>query len=201
VHEVKRPALVRPRDHRQQRAGANSAAPRLASARSQPFLGLETLRLLAAHPHAFPQQQRMQAPVAKASTLTGQLTQPPAQRGVVAPLGRYRMLVRSAPTMPHARRSLTPRLARRCATAPRPAAGGVAEGSNDAKRRWHGYAGAASFFQAGPSAPRCRACSRPAAASARRSRRNAKRLRLTSSSPRSRLASDSSRPPCRDFQA
>jgi hypothetical protein len=93
MHEVERPSrkplrgfgeLVRQNKHRQRRAGADRAPPRLALAHRQPFLGVEPLRPFAVHLHTVPQQQDVQPPVAKTPTLPGQLAQPPAQRGVVA---------------------------------------------------------------------------------------------------------------------
>ena len=84
VHEVERPPLVRQGKHRQRRAGADRAPPRLALAHGQPLPRVEPLRLLAVDPHAFAQQQDVQPPIAEAPALPGQLAQPPAQRGIVA---------------------------------------------------------------------------------------------------------------------
>ena len=84
MHEVQRPAFVRPRDCRQRCASADRTPSRLALAHGQPLLRVEPLRLLAVDPHAFAQQQDVQPPIAKAPTLPGQLAQPSAQRGIVA---------------------------------------------------------------------------------------------------------------------
>jgi len=164
--------------------GSGARAPtRLAPARGQPFLGVEPLRPLAVNPHTFPQQQDVQPPTAKAPTLLGQLAQAPTQTGVAA-----------------ASRPIPDAFPVRSNDAARPPLAHP-EARPEAATASRLAAGVTIFFRAGPSSLRCRAWLRPTAASARRSRRNAKRLRLTSSSPRSRLASDSSNPPHFDFHA
>lgn len=80
-------------------------------------LTVEPLGLLAIDRDAIPAQQDVQPPIAEPSALLRQFVQPRPQAAIIRPTERYRMLVRSAPTTVHARRSLIPSVVWRCPTA------------------------------------------------------------------------------------
>lgn len=111
VHGVQVPALVGERHRRRGRPYANGAPSSLPAPEGLPFSVVETLGLLAVVRDAVAMQQDVRPSTVESPALLHQLTQ---TRSIGSPSSarhdRYRILVWSAPTAAHARRSLIPTL-------------------------------------------------------------------------------------------
>src|SRR5690606_38534706 len=87
VHEVQRPARVRPGLDQDRSPRAHRASPRPALAHRQPFLAVEPVDAVDAGWLTLPPEQDEQSPVAEAPALIGKLTQPAAQFRLRRPAG------------------------------------------------------------------------------------------------------------------